>query len=104
MGQAAFPHASSAGMCPVTHDLHLLPSCSLLACPVPSKEVHAGNSVSLSRLSMRISSGQVYTPATAGVLDGAAFSTFLTNQYAAKSTTGDSLRPYSMSRQMCSQS
>ena len=48
--------------------------------------------------------GQVYTPATAGVLDGAAFSTFLTNQYAAKSTTGDSPRQDSMCRPMRSQS
>ena len=47
--------------------------------------------------------GQVYTPATAGVLDGAAFSTFLTNQYAAKSTTGDSLRQDSVFSPMCSQ-
>ena len=53
---------------------------------------------------MSILNGQVYTPATAGVLDGAAFSTFLSNQYAAKSATGDRLWQDCVSRQTCSQS
>lgn len=86
-----FPPDELADIRPVIPDSYLLPLPLLAACPVPCRTICAENIATLSRLLLSIVTGQVYTPATAGVLDGAAFSTFLTNQYAAKSTTGDSL-------------